>query len=37
MLTDLMVLRAQMGGRVDLQAAGQFSCWFSAWRRRWGW
>ncbi len=37
MLTELMLARAQMGNRLDLQHAGIFQCWLSAFRRRWWW
>lgn len=35
MLNDLVIARAHFGNRVDLRAAGRFSCWLSALRRSW--
>lgn len=35
MLTDLLLARAQLRPRLDLETAGRLTCWWSAWRRRW--
>lgn len=36
MLSHLIVARAQLRPRVDLNAYGTFTCWLSAFRRRIG-
>lgn len=36
-MTELLIARAQLGPNLNLQNAARLSCWFSSWRRRWGW
>lgn len=36
MLTDLLLVRAQMRPHLDLETAGRLTCWLANWRRRWG-
>lgn len=35
MLTDLLLARALLRPRLDLEAAGRITCWWRAWRKRW--
>ncbi len=37
MLTDLLLVRAQLRPRLDLPAAGRARCWWDRLCRRWGW
>lgn len=34
MLTDLLLARAQLRPRLDLETAGRLTCWWQAWRKR---
>jgi hypothetical protein len=35
MVTELLLIRAQLRPRLDLEAAGRFACWWGKVRRQW--